>query len=54
MPLNLTKIMTEDKKKYLAPEFKVVAIEDADIISTSSKSSTFSVSGNNFEDEEDW
>ena len=42
------------KKQYFAPKFKVVEIKEADIICTSSTASTFSVSGNNFENEEDW
>lgn len=33
--------MTKNKKKYLAPEMKVVEIEQADIIATSTTSGGF-------------
>ena len=42
------------KKAYQQPRMKVVEINEADIICTSPTASTFSVSGINFEDEEDW
>lgn len=40
------------KKTYLAPEVKVVEIEQTDIICQSTPQ--FGIQGQNFEDEEDW
>ena len=37
--------MTKNKKKYLAPEMKVVEIEQADIIATSSRNGNFGEPG---------
>ena len=42
------------RKSYAKPRIKVAVIEGADIICTSETAKAFSVSGNNFEDEEDW
>ena len=42
------------RKTYAKPRIKVVEINSADIICTSSTASTFSLGGGDFEDEEDW
>ena len=54
--MNKETIATADfqRKPYAKPQIKVVEIVGADIICTSGTAKAFSVSGNNFEDEEDW
>ena len=45
--------MTDKKKKYLAPEMKVVVLDQADIICTSDRVSAFSIGDEGYT-EEDW
>ena len=41
-------------KAYAKPQIKVAEIKGADVICTSDEKPLISVSGNNFEEEEDW